>query len=138
MEICMNTPLSHVSMLSEKQAFSAGEQGMSPVMEKQKTKPIKTAFCCDVEIANASETKTVKSQIIYRTEAIGIYTSARLSDNLCFWSRLGNHSDLAVSHLNSQQPTWLDHASKSSAMGERLNFTAHHNHFQNLNLTIFL
>lgn len=38
MEICMNTPLSHVSMLSEKQAFSAGEQGMSPVMEKQKTK----------------------------------------------------------------------------------------------------
>lgn len=49
---------------------------MSPVMGKKKNpKPkqtIKTAFCFDVEIANARETKTVKSQIIYRTEAIGI------------------------------------------------------------------
>lgn len=46
---------------------------MSPVMgKKPKTKTNKTAFCFDVEIANARETKTVKSQIIYRTEAIGI------------------------------------------------------------------
>lgn len=54
---------------------------MSPVMEKKKPKnqkqTIKTAFSFDVEIANASETKTVKSQVIYRTEAIGVCTSAR-------------------------------------------------------------
>lgn len=69
----MNT---RVSVLTDKQAFSAGEQFVSPVMEKKKTpKPkqtIKTVFCFDVEIANARETKTVKSQIIYTTEAIGI------------------------------------------------------------------
>lgn len=68
----MNT---RVSVLTDKQAFSAGEQFMSPVMEKKTKKlkqTIKTAFCFDVERANASETKTVKSQIIYRTEAIGI------------------------------------------------------------------
>lgn len=74
MEIFMNT---RVSVLTDKQAFSAGEQFVSPVMEKKKQTPkpkqsIKTALCFDVEIANARETKTVKSQIIYTTEAIGI------------------------------------------------------------------
>lgn len=50
-------------MLSEKQAFSAGEQVMSPVMEKKNPKPKtnKTAFSFDVEIANASDKNSQKS-----------------------------------------------------------------------------
>ena len=63
---------------------------MSPVMRKKNPKPktnIKTAFSFDVEIANASETKTVKSQVMYKTEAIGVCTSVHLSDHLCSWRK---------------------------------------------------
>lgn len=48
-------PFSHVSMLPEKQACSSGEQVMGPVKKK-----IKCNLLC-VEIANASEIKTIKS-----------------------------------------------------------------------------
>lgn len=34
----MNTPSLHVSVLAEKQAFSAGEQFMSPVIKKGRKK----------------------------------------------------------------------------------------------------
>lgn len=107
MKIFMNTPLSHVTMLSDKRAFSAGEQVMSPVMDKTNKKQkqtIKTAFCFDVELANASETKRVKSQIISRTEPIGVCASARLSDHLCpgvrTWKAVIQHE--AISTVSSQ------------------------------------
>lgn len=136
----MNT---RVSVLTDKQAFSAGEQFVSPVIEKKKPKTKTNNQDCILLWCGNSKCKGNKNS----QKSNNLY-------NRSHWYSAPVLACLTISALGVKtwQPQWFSSkaisaasrqqgwptAWKSSATWERVNFTAHHNHFENLNLTVFL